>query len=99
MNVFIQITIIIAVIGLALLLVRSILSWQVNRAKKSILAELRFANADNPERAVVLNYDKPFWQRVGLRDYRPFVLNALVQTGQIHQTADGRFYLGREANK
>ena len=99
MNVFVQLTIIIAVLGLALLLVRSILSWQVNRAKKSILKELRSAGADSPERAVVLNYDKPFWQRVGLRDYRPYVLNALVQNGQIHQTADGRFYLGREANK
>lgn len=99
MNVFVQITTIIAVLGLALLLVRSILSWQVSRAKKSILAELRFHSADSPEKAVVLNYNKPFWQRVGLRDYRPFVLNALVQNGQIHQTADGRFYLGREANK
>ena len=99
MNTIVQILLIFVILGVALLLVRYVLGWQVSRAKNSILEELRSANADCAERAMALNYDKPFWQRVGLRDYRPYVLNALVQSGHIHQTADGRYFLGREATK
>ena len=91
-----NIIIIVGFLALTLLAIRRIIGWQVGRAKKSILNELRYSGADSPERAVPLDYSKPIWQRIGVRDYRPFVLKALVQTGEIGQTSEGKYYIARK---
>ena len=70
MNIALQIATVIILLALTLIVARYLLSWQVNRAKDSIIKTLRDAEAFNAERAIVLNYHKPFWQRYGLRDYR-----------------------------
>ena len=96
MHPVLQVAFIIIVLALTLILLRYLLSWQVQRAKQSIVNELQEADAYSADKAIMLNYDKPFWQRYGLRDYRPFVLNAMVRAGQVIQIADGRYYLVRE---
>ena len=99
MYIITNILIIVGCLALALLAIRHIVGWQVGRAKKSILNELRYSQADSPERAVPLDYYKPIWQRIGVRDYRPFVLTALVQKGEIGKTREGKYYIARTENR
>jgi len=88
-----QILFVLILLGLFFLLSRFILTWQYRRAQKSIFHELNSAKATTASQAIVLNYEKPFYQRIGFRDYRPYVLRALVQANVIRQTEEGKFYL------
>ncbi len=87
-----EVIIILFVLVAAFFCMRAILRWQVNRAKGAILGDLRSAGAFGGDSAVMLDYSKPFWQRVGLRDYRPMMLDLLVRSGEIKKTPDGKYY-------
>ena len=95
MNGSLQIVTVIILLALTLIAARFLLGWQVKRARDSIIKTLSDAEAFDAERAIELNYHKPFWQRFGLRDYRPYVLSGMMRAGQIIQTSDGRHYLVR----
>jgi hypothetical protein len=67
--------------------------WKMKRASDFILRDLREKKAFDPASAVALPYSKSSLFRIGMRDYRPKALTALVQHGAIGMQEGGRYYL------
>ena len=76
-------------------LTRMVVAKHMHKAGKSILADLKRKKALDAASAVELPYAKTDWLRFGLRDYRPKVLEGLVQCGVVVRTDQGRYYLAR----
>jgi hypothetical protein len=57
--------------------------------------DLDFKKAYGPESAIDLPYAKSNLFRIGLRDFRPKAVAALVQGGVVAQTAGGKYYLAK----
>jgi hypothetical protein len=75
-----------------------IAGWKMKRAGDFILRDLKEKKAFDPVSAVELPYCKSSLFHVGLRDYRPKALNALVENGDVRVLEGGRYYL-REGHK
>jgi hypothetical protein len=58
-----------------------------------IARELRARGATSPQSAVRLPYEKADWLKIGLRDYRPKALEALVNAGIVGRTPEGAYWL------
>jgi len=84
-------------IGVFILTLR-IAGWKMKRAGDFILRDLKEKKAFDPISAVELPYCKDSLFHVGLRDYRPKALNALVKHDYIRVLEGGRYYL-REGHK
>jgi hypothetical protein len=70
-----------------------IAAWKTKRACESILRDLQEKKAFDPVSAVDLPYAKTSIFRMGMRDYRPKALTALVKFDHIRIADGGRFYL------
>jgi hypothetical protein len=86
------------IIGIILLigvyiLTQVVVGLRIKRAARGIVRDLDQRKAYAPEAAVELPYAKPNLLRIGLRDFRPKALNALVQGHILAQTAAGKYYL------
>jgi len=81
-----------------LIITLHIAGWKMKRAGDFILRDLKQKKAFDPASAVELPYAKSSLFHIGLRDYRPKALNALVENGTIQALVGGRYYL-REGNK
>jgi len=81
----------------ALLLVLRIAGWKMKKAANAIIEDLREQGALDPASAVALPYSKEDFFRVGLRDYRPKALAALV-TQDIIRVHEGNKYYLREGH-
>jgi len=77
-------------------LTRLAVGWKMKRAAAGIVGDLRRRGALDFHSAVDLEYAKPQWLRLGLRDYRPKALQALVQHGVVGLTESGKYYLARD---
>ena len=82
----------------ALILTFRIAGWKMKKAGDFILRDLKKKKAFDPVSAVELPYCKASLFHVGLRDYRPKALNALVENGSVRVLEGGRYYL-REGHK
>jgi hypothetical protein len=71
----------------------SITSWKTRKACESILKDLQEKKAFDPASAVELPYAKSSMLHIGMRDYRPKALTALVKFDHIRIADGGRFYL------
>jgi hypothetical protein len=67
--------------------------WKMRRACDFIIRDLKEKKALDPASAAELPYCKSSMFRIGLRDYRPRALNALVKHDVIRVVTDGRYYL------
>jgi hypothetical protein len=72
--------------------------WRMKKASDFILRDLKEKKAFDPASAVELPYCKTSMFHIGMRDYRPRALNALVKHDYIRVLEGGRYYL-REGHK
>jgi len=70
-----------------------IAAWKMKSAGDFILRDLRNKKAFDPFSAIELPYCKSSMFRIGLRDYRPKALSALLQSGKVLGLEGGRYYL------
>ncbi|OIP93233.1 MAG: hypothetical protein COS57_17030 [Syntrophobacterales bacterium CG03_land_8_20_14_0_80_58_14] len=67
--------------------------WKTKRACDFILRDLQAKKAFDPASAVELPYSKTSLFHIGMRDYRPKALGALVKVDHIRMQEEGRYYL------
>jgi hypothetical protein len=77
----------------ALIITLHIAGWKMKRAGDFILRDLKQKKAFDPASAVELPYAKSSLFHIGLRDYRPKALNALVENGTVQALVGNRYYL------
>ena len=77
----------------AFILSRYIAGWQMNKAAKFIVRDLKEKKAFDAESAVALPYCKSRMFRLGLRDYRPRVMEQLVRHDVVRMLEGEKFYL------
>jgi len=92
------------VVGLLLLvgvyiLTQMVVGYRIKRTARSIVRDLDFKKAYTPESAIELPYAKTNLFRIGLRDFRPKAVKALVQGGVVGQTATGKYYLVKKPHE
>jgi hypothetical protein len=75
------------------ILTQMVVGYRIKRAARGVVRDLDFKKAYSPESAIELPYAKTNIFRIGLRDFRPRAVSALVQGGIIAQTAAGRYFL------
>ncbi len=85
------------IVGIILLigvyiLTQMVVGLRIKRAARRVVQDLETQQAKTPESAVALPYAKTNFLRLGLRDFRPKAIDALLHAGIIGRTADGRFY-------
>ena len=86
------------IIGILLLvgvyiLTQAVVGYRIKRAARGVVRDLDFKKAYSPEAAIELPYAKSNLFRIGLRDFRPKAVAALVQGGIVAQTAAGKYFL------
>ena len=68
---------------------------RMRSAARSICRELQAKGASQPSRAVPLPYAKTDWLHIGLRDFRPQALSALLKAGVVANTEGDRYWLAQ----
>jgi hypothetical protein len=86
------------IIGIILLvgvyiLTQMVVGLRIKRAARGIVRDLDYRKAYDAASAIELPYAKPNLLRIGLRDFRPKALNALVQGQIVTQTPAGTYFL------
>ena len=77
----------------ALFISLGIAGWRMRKACDFIIRDLKEKKAFDPASAVELPYSKSSMFHIGMRDYRPRALNALMKHDVIRVAAEGRYYL------
>lgn len=75
------------------LLTRWLTVLKIRATCKSIVKDLENRDAFSVDKAVELPYDRSQPFKIGMRDYRPKAVEALVQSGIVVKTEGGRYYL------
>lgn len=86
------------VFGILLLIAVYVLSqfvvgYRIRRAASGVVKDLERLGALDPASAAELPYAKASLLRIGLRDFRPKAVDALVRSDIVGRTAAGGFYL------
>jgi hypothetical protein len=86
------------IIGILLLVgvyifTQMVVGYRIKRAARGIVRDLDFKKAYSAGSAIELPYAKSNLFRIGLRDFRPKAVSALVQGGIIAQTPSGKYFL------
>jgi hypothetical protein len=92
------------IIGIILLvgvyiLTQMVVGYRIKRAARGIVRDLDFKKAHTPESAIELPYAKSNLFRIGVRDFRPKAVAALVQAGVLAKTEAGRYFLTRRSQE
>jgi hypothetical protein len=92
------------VIGLILLvgvfiLTQFIAGFRIRRAAAGVVRDLDRLKALDPDSAAELPYAKKSLLRIGLRDFRPKAVEALVKAEVLGQTAAGKYYLRKRPHE
>jgi hypothetical protein len=82
----------------AFIISRLIAGWQMNKAGEFIIRDLKEKKAFDAESAVELPYCKKRMFRIGLRDYRPRVMEQLVQHDVVRIREGEKYYLREGRN-
>ena len=80
----------------AFILSRYIAGWQMNKAGKFIIGDLKKKRAFDPASAVALPYCKKQLFRLGLKDYRPQVMQQLLQHDVVRILEGEKYYLNEK---
>lgn len=81
------------------LLTQVVVGWRIRRAGAGIIKDLERRKALDPDSAVELPYARPNLFRIGMRDFRPKAVAALVQGEIVAQTAAGKYYLKKRTHE
>jgi len=86
------------IIGILLLVsvyifTQMVVGYRIKRAARGIVRDLDFKKAYSADSAIELPYAKSNLFRIGLRDFRPKAVAALVEGGIVAQTAAGKYFL------
>jgi hypothetical protein len=86
------------IIGILLLVgvyifTQMVVGYRIKRAARGVVRDLDLKKAYNPESAIELPYAKTSLFRIGLRDFRPKALEALIQGAIVGKTVTGTYYL------
>ncbi len=76
-----------------------VVGWRIRRAANRIVKDLERLKARDPATAVELPYAKHNLFRIGMRDFRPKAVAALVQGEIVAQTAAGKYYLQKSPSE
>lgn len=74
------------------------ITYRIRGTATKIIRDLERREAFDPSSAADLPYANPQYFRIGLRDYRPKALEALVQGGIVSSTENGKYYLLKGPN-
>jgi hypothetical protein len=75
------------------ILTQAVVGYRIKRAARGIVRDLELKRAFSPDSAIELPYAKSNIFRIGLRDFRPKAVAALLQAGVVGQAATGRYFL------
>lgn len=75
------------------LLTRWLMVLKIRATCNAIVKELENRGALSIDTAVALPYDRSQPFKIGMRDYRPRAIEALLQSGILIKTEDGKYYL------
>ena len=81
------------------ILTQVVVGWRIRRTSKNILRDLDFKKAFDPATAIELPYAKRNIFKIGLRDFRPKAVEALVQADIVGMTAAGKYYLKKRLDE
>jgi hypothetical protein len=92
------------IVGIILLvgvyiLTQAMVGWRIRRTSRNILRDLDLKKAFDPAAAIELPYAKRNIFKIGLRDFRPKAVEALVQAGVVGMTAAGKYYLKKRLDE
>jgi hypothetical protein len=92
------------IIGIILLvgvyiLTQMVVGYRIKRAARGIVRDLDLKKAYSPESAIELPYAKANLFRIGLRDFRPKAVDALVQGGILSRTPTGKYFLKKRPHE
>jgi len=92
------------IVGIILLigvyiLTQVVVGYRIKRAARGIVRDLDLKKAYTPESAIELPYAKTNLFRIGLRDFRPKAVDALIQGGILGRTAAGKYYLKKKPHE
>ena len=92
------------IIGILLLvgvyiLTQVVVGYRIKRAARGIVRDLDFKKAFDPATAIELPYAKRNIFKIGLRDFRPKAVAALVQADVVGMTAAGKYYLKKRLDE
>jgi hypothetical protein len=76
-----------------------VVGYRIKRCARNIIRDLDLKKAYTAESAIELPYAKSNLFRIGLRDFRPKAVAALVQAGILAQTAGGRYFLTKRSHE
>jgi hypothetical protein len=75
------------------ILTQLVVGWRIRRAAAGVVKDLERRGATGAEAAADLPYARASLLRFGLRDFRPKAVEALVRSGIVGQTAEGKYFL------
>jgi hypothetical protein len=81
------------------ILTQAVVGYRIKRAARRIVRDLDIKKAYAPESAAELPYAKANLFRIGLRDFRPKAVDALVQGGIVGRTATGKYFLKKKPHE
>ena len=78
---------------------QTVVGWRIRRTSRNILRDLDYKKAIDPTTAIELPYAKRNIFKIGLRDFRPKAVAALVQADVVGMTAAGKYYLKKRLDE
>ena len=75
------------------LLTRRVNTWRAARALNGVVRTLEQAGAVDPASAIRLSRAEAGWASMGVLDFRPRAVQALLANGVVEKTPDGLYYL------
>ncbi len=77
-------------------LTQVVVGYRIRRTARAIIMDLDRRKALDPASAAELPYERRSLLHIGLRDFRPKALAALVQGEIVGRTETGRYYLKKK---
>ncbi len=77
-------------------LTQVVVGYRIRRTARAIIQDLDRRKALDPASAAELPYERRSLLHIGLRDFRPKALAALVQGEIVGRTETGRYYLKKK---
>jgi hypothetical protein len=96
---FIQIVVGLLFVAVVFIITRYAMYWRIKRACAFTVKDLERRNACDEKSAVELRYAKSNPFRIGIRDFRPKVVEYLIGQGAIGITSDGKYYLKKRSHE
>jgi hypothetical protein len=95
----VQMIISVIVLMAVYLLTQLIIGYRVSRAARRIIRHLEEESAYDPITAIELPYARQKLLRIGLRDFRPNAVDALLHIKVVSRTQSGKYYLKRRMDR